>query len=207
MDVSLFNAREDESRLRVSIPIRLIAVFSCFLPVLGVVVSLKLLLEMFAALSENESAGTAEVMEVMTSAAFIATGFLYLAIVCGLVVIVVLVRRIRIETKTASPPIWFFVASGVLYLLPTWLYWKAHLLVLEALKPNSSIPASEMGSTGAYIAELLVWIIGAAVIVSILMVVLAVVPLSSRSGSARISLIGATAIEILLIGTAIILPV
>ncbi|QQS40377.1 MAG: hypothetical protein IPM63_13545 [Acidobacteriota bacterium] len=204
MDVSLFNAPEEEPRLKVSIPIRLIAVFSCLLPVVGVVVSSKLVLEMFVALSADESAGTAEVTEIMTRASFIAVGPLYLAIVSGLVMIVILVRRIFVRTRTASPPVWFFGAAGVLYLLPTWLYWKAHLLVLEALSPNSSIPSNEMGITGAYIAELLLWSIVAAVIVSISMLVLAFVPFKSRSDTTQMSLIGATAIEVLLIGTAIV---
>ena len=207
MDVSLLNAREDEPRLKVSIPVRLIAVFSCLLPVIGVVLSSKLLLEMFVALSKNESAGAADVQEVLTSASFFALGSLYLAIVCGIIVIVVLVRRVLIQAKTASPPIWFFAASGILYLVPIGLYWKAHLLVLEAISPDTSIPSSEMASTGAYIAELLIWSIVAAVIVSVLMLIAAVVPLSSRTENTRISIIGATAVEILLIGTAIILPV
>ncbi|MCO6512057.1 MAG: hypothetical protein J5I65_14830 [Aridibacter famidurans] len=204
MDVSLFNAPEAEPRLRVSIPIRLLAALSCILPIIGVVVSSMLVSEMFVAMSADESAGTDQVMEVMTSASFAATGFLYVAIVCGLVVVVVLVRRTFIPTKTAPPPVWFFVAAGVLCLLPTWLYWKAHLLVLEAVSPNSSIPTDEMASTGAYIAELLVWSIGAAIIASIALVVLAVVPLSSGSINTRNSLIGATAIEVLLIGMAIV---
>lgn len=207
MDVSLFNAPEDEPRLKVSIPIRLLSVFSCVLPVLGVAMSSTLVMKMFVALSADESAGTAEVAEVMNNASFIATGTLYLAIICGLVAIVILVRRDFVSAKTASPPVWFFAAIGVLYLLPTWLYWKAHLLVLEALRPNTSIPTSEMGMTGAHIAELLLWSIVAAVVTSILMVVLAVAPLPSRSESARTSLIAATVLEVLLIVTAIVVQI
>ena len=163
-------------------------------------------MNVFRALRENESAGIGVIMAGMKEAALPAIISLYLAAGCGIVVIVVLVVRMFVQTKTASPPIWFFVIGGILCLLPAGLFWKAELMILEVLSPGSSIGAGGIGNVASDISQLLMLSLIATPIVFILLVVASVLPLSSRSKKQWSSLIGAMAIEILLIAVAIAIP-
>ncbi len=206
MDASMLNAEENQPRLKVSVTARLIAAFSYMIPAIGGSLSSILLMNVFRALRENESAGIAAVMGGMKEASLPVIVSLYLAAVCGIVVVVVLVVRMFVQTKTSSPPIWFFVVGGILGLVPAALFWKAQLLVLEVLSPGSSIGAGGMASAGADVSQLLLLSVIAAPIVFILLVVASVLPLSSRTSRKWSSLISATAIEMLLIATAVAIP-
>jgi biopolymer transport protein ExbD len=110
------------------------------------------------------------------------------------------------ETKTASPPFWFFVVSGILWLIPAGLFWKSQMLVVEVLSPGSSISAGGIGSVGGYIAQLLMLSVIAAPIIFIILVVLSVLPFSVRSKPRLTPLIAAIAVEVLLITTAVAIP-
>ena len=206
MNASISNTQDNKPRLKVSIIARLIGALAYTIPAIGGALSSILLMKMFQALRTSESAGISAVMAGMKEASLPAIVSLYLAALFGFVVIVVLVVRIIVQTKTASPPIWFFVIGGILCLLPAGLFWKAELLVLEVLSPGSSIGAGGIGGVAADLSRLLMLSVIAAPIVFIVLVVASVLPLSSRSKKKWSSLIGATAIEILLIAVAIAIP-
>ncbi len=206
MNASLLNVEENQPRLRVSVIIRLVAALAYTIPLIGGALSSFLLMRVFQAMMSAENVGIAAVMGGMKESAIPANISLYLAAVFGFAVIIALVVRGIVETKTASPPFWFFAIGGILCLVPVGLFWKAELLILEALSPGSSIGAGGIGSVGGYIVTLLMSSIIAAPIVFILLVVAFAVPLSSRSKKNWSSLIGATTIEILLIAIAIAIP-
>lgn len=206
MNASTFNAEENQPRLKVSVTARLIAALCYIIPALGGALSSILLMSVFRALRNNESAGINTVMRAMKEAALPSTVSLYLAAICGFAVIVVLVVRMIVETRTASPPSWFFFIGGILWLIPVGLFWKAELLILEVLSPGSSIGVSGAESVGADVAQLLMLSLIAVPVVFIILVVASVVPFSSRSKPKWSPLIAATAIEILLIASAVAIP-
>ena len=206
MDASIWNAEENQPRLKVSVTARLIAALSYTIPAIGGALSSILLMRVLRALRNNESAGINAIMTGMKEAAFPSTVALYLAAICGIAVIVVLVVRMTTETETASPPSWFFLIGGILWLLPVGLFWKAELLILEVLSPGSSIGAGGLASVGADVSRLLMLSVIAAPVVFIILIVASVLPLSSQSKSKWSSLIAATVIEIVLIATAIAIP-
>lgn len=206
MNASMMNSEENQPRLKVSVTARLIAAFAYTIPAIGGALSSILLMNVFQALRENESAGIIAVMAGMKEASLPALVSIYLAAIFGLIVIAVLIARMIVPTKTSSPPIWFFIFGGVLCLVPAGLFWKAQLLVIEVLSPGSSIGAGGMASAGADLSRLLVLSVIAAPIVFILLVVASVVPLSSRSKRKWSSLFAAAAVEVLLIATAVAIP-
>ena len=206
MNASILNAEENQPNLKVSVTARLIAALTYTIPLIGGSLSSILLINVFRALRENESAGISAVMAGMKEASLPVTVSLYLAAICGIAVIVVLIVRMIVQTKTASPPSWFFAIGGILCLIPAGLFWIAKWLVLEVLSPGSSIGAGSAESTGATVSQLLVLSGIAAPIVFILLVVASVLPLSSRSRPKWFSLMAATAIEILLITSAVAIP-
>lgn len=206
MNASMLDARENQPRLRVSVIVRLIAALTYTIPLIGGALSSILLIGVFRALRENESAGVSAVMAGMKEASLPAIVSLYLAALLGVAVIIVLVVRMVVQTKTASPPIWFFAIGGLLCLVSAGLFWKAQLLVLEVLSPGSSLSAGGMASVGADVSQLLMLSVIAAPIVFILLVVASVLPLSSRSRTKWFSLVAATMIEILLIAVAVAIP-
>ncbi len=206
MNASMFNAEENQPRLKISVTARLIAALCYIIPALGGALSSILLINVFRALRNSESAGINAVMAGIKEAALPSTISLYLAAICGFAVIVVLVIRMIVETKTASPPSWFFVIGGILWLLPVGLFWKSELLILEVLSPGSSISEGGMASVGADVSRLLMLSIIAVPVVFIILVTASVLPLSSRSKPKWSPLIAATAIEILLIVSAVAIP-
>ncbi|MEP6789467.1 MAG: biopolymer transporter ExbD, partial [Acidobacteriota bacterium] len=197
----------DRPRLRVSVSARLIVAVAYAIPAIGGALSSLLLMNMFRALMANESAGIGAVMAGMKEASFPAIASLYLGAICGIAVIIVLVVRMVVQTSTASPPIWFFATGGILCLLPAALFWKAQLLIVEALSPGSSISAAGLGGVGADISQLLMLSLIAAPILVLLLVLASVLPLSSGAGKKSGSLVAAAVIEITLIATAIAIPI
>jgi biopolymer transport protein ExbD len=176
------------------------------IPALGGALSSILLINVFQALRNAETAGVAAVMAGMKEASVPVFVSLYLAAFCGIVVLIVLIVRIIVETKTASPPSWFFVIGGLLCLLPAGLFWKARSLVIEVLSPGSSVSAGGIGGVGAEISQWLMLSVIAAPVVFILLVAASVIPLSSRKKLKWSSLIAATMIEVLLLATAVGIP-
>ncbi len=206
MNASMLNAEENQSRLKVSITARLIAVLTYTIPIIGGALSSILLIRVFRVLREAETAGIGAVMGGMKEAAVPVIISLYLAAICGIAVIIFLIARMFMQTKTASPPFWFFAVGWILCLVPAALFWKAQWLVIEVLSPGSSVSAGGIGGVGAEISQWLMLSVIAAPVVFILLVVISVIPFSSKSDPKWSSLIAAAMIEILLIATAVAIP-
>lgn len=205
-DASILNDEQNPPRLRVSITARLITALCYTIPALGGALSSLLLINVFQVLRNAETAGIDAVMGGMKEASIPVLASLYLAAFCGIVVIIVLLVRMIVQTKTASPPSWFFVVGGVLGLLPAGLFWKAQSLVIEVLSPGSSVSAGGIGAVGAEISQWLIASVIAAPVVLILLVAASVIPFSTRSNPKWSSLTAAAAIGILLLATAIGIP-
>lgn len=205
MDAAIVNAGEDQ-RLKVSFTTRLIALAAFTIPLIGGALSSLMLMNMFKALRSNENAGMAAVMAGMKEASLPAIVSLYLAAFFGLVVLIVLVVRMFAQTKTASPPFWYFVLGGILCFLPAAAFWKAQLLVLEVLSPGSAIGAAGISGVAADLSQLLWVSIIAAPIMFIVLLIASVVPLSSQPGRKVGSLIVATVVALSFIATAVGVP-
>lgn len=206
MDAAMMNAQDEQLRVKVSITTRLIAALAFTIPLVGGALSSLLLMRMFQALKTNETAGLAAVMAGMKEASLPAIVSLYLAAFMGLVLVIVLVVRMIVQTKTASPPFWFFILGGILSFLPAVLFWKAQLLVLEVLSPGSSTGSAGISGIAADISLLLLASVIAAPVVFLILLVASVVPLPSRPGPKVISLITATVVTLSFIATAIGIP-
>src|SRR5438552_8951802 len=102
MDASISNAVNDQPRLRVSFTTRLIAALAYTIPAIGGAVGSLLLMNMFRLLRTNENAGVGVVMKAMKETSLPVIVSLYLAAICGIAVIIVLVVRMIVQTKTAS---------------------------------------------------------------------------------------------------------
>jgi biopolymer transport protein ExbD len=206
MDASMLNSGDNQSNLKVSISTRLISALTYIIPSIGGALSSLLLIRVMQALGAAESAGITAVMAGVNEASLPLTISLYLAAVCGIALIIVLIVRIFIQTKTASPPIWFFLLGGILCLLPATLFWIAKWLIIEALSPGSSIGENGVAGVGGRIAQLLMGSIIAAPIVILFLLAASVLPLRSRSKTKWFSLAGAVLIQILLIAVAAVIP-
>ncbi|MEP6903415.1 MAG: biopolymer transporter ExbD [Actinomycetota bacterium] len=206
MDFSMLKAEENPTRWRVSVLTRLVAVLAYAIPLIGGALSSFFLMKTFQALKNSQTAGIMAVMTALKEDVLPVTISMYLAATAGFVVIVVLIVRALIETKTASPPIWFFVLGGLLCLIPAGLFWRAEWLTVQAISPGGSIGAGGMAAVGGEIANLLLASIVSAPIVFLLLVIALAVPFKSGSKSNWSSLAGAAAIEILLIGMAVAIP-
>lgn len=206
MDASTLKAGENHPRLKVSFTARLLTALSYSIPAIGGALSSFLLIRVFQALSANQTAGLSAIMAGVKEASLPAIISLYLGAGCGIIVIVVLVVRAFMQTKTASPSSWFFVIGGILCLLPAALFWKAKWMVIEVLSPGSSIGAGGMASVGAEVSQWSMLSVITAPIVIIILIILSVLPLSSRSRPKWFPLLSAIAIEVLLIAAAVAIP-
>lgn len=208
MDASMLNSTDNQSGLKISVSARLISALTYIIPPIGGALSSLLLTRVMQQMRTAETAGIAVVMAGIKEASLPATISLYLAAVCGIALIIFLIVRMFIQTKTASPPIWFFFLGGLLCLLPVALFWFAKGLIIEVLSPGSSIAATTGGIAGiaGRISKLLTGSMIAAPIVIVFLLAASVVPLRSRSKMKWLSLVGAALIEILLIATAVVFP-
>jgi hypothetical protein len=123
--------------LRVAVVPRLVPAFSFGLAVAGAGVSAFLVRQAFLAMSNAETAGIGAVCGAMKEANLPVLVALGLAILFGAAGLLILVIRMFVETKTASPSAWFVILAGVLGLLPVALFWWAESLVIGALYPGS----------------------------------------------------------------------
>jgi hypothetical protein len=149
------------------------------------------------ALKESENAGMTAVLNALAESTMPALGALYLGVVGGLIVIVVLVIRMFMQTKTASPSSWFFILCGLLFLVPAGLFFEAESIIIEVLTaPASSTGIAEVASNVSLFSILSV---ASALLVFILLLVISVIPFSARSKPRWGPLICAVLIEILII--------
>jgi biopolymer transport protein ExbD len=206
MDASVLNADNVQPRVKVSIITRLVAGLVYTIPAIGAALGSLLLINMFRLLRANEVAGISSLMKGMNEASLPVIVSLYAAAFFGIALIIVLVVRMIVQTRTASPPFWFFVVSGLLSLVPAGFFWKSQLLVLDAISPGTPTGSGGIGGVAAEISELLLIGLVLAPVVFIVLVVLSVIPLKSRPGTKWGSLIAAVLIELMLIATAVAVP-
>ena len=122
MDAAMMNAQEQPTNLKVSIATRLVALVAFSIPLVGAALSSLMMMGLFQALKNNESAGVAAVMAGMKESSVPVIVSLYVAAFFGLVVAVVLVVRMMTPTTKASPPFWFFIVGGILSFVPAAMF-------------------------------------------------------------------------------------
>lgn len=200
MESPMMNVETNQPKIKVSISARLIAAIAYLIPALGGALSSLYLINVMQSLRAAETAGLSAVFNGMKEATVPALGSLYFGAFCGLIVIAALVVRMFMETKTASPSIWFFVFCGFLFLVPAGLFFEAQSMVIEVLTmPDISRNISEVG---ANVSMFLVLSVAATVFVFIVMLIMSVIPFTTVSKPKWSSLIVAIFIEFLIIGAA-----
>ncbi|MBK9153776.1 MAG: hypothetical protein IPM25_06105 [Chloracidobacterium sp.] len=167
------------------------------IPALGGALSSFFLIRVLQYLEAAENAGSEAVFGALTEAILPSLVSLYLGAVGGLIVIIVLIARMLMQTKTASPSVWFFILCGFLFLVPAGLFFEAESLIIEVLTDQSfSIRIADVASN-IYLISILSII--SALAVSLLLLIMSVVPFSARSDPRWSSLIAAVFIEFLII--------
>lgn len=194
---NMMNIEAAQLKWKVSILARLMAAFTYMIPGIGSTLSSLYLMKSFKALSNNETAGMSIMLIGLTESTIPALALLYFGAFCGLIVILVLIVRMFMETKTASPPSWFFIVCGLFFLVPVGLFFEASSMVIEAVTiPNSS---TNMGTVVGTVSLLLMLSIASMLVVSILMLVMSVIPFSTASKPRFGSLITVMFVEFLII--------
>jgi biopolymer transport protein ExbD len=206
MNASFSNTDDQPTRSKVSVTARLAAALVYSIPPIGAALGSLLLVNMFRLLRASENAGLSSVMQGMKEASLPVIVSLYLAAVCGFGLIILLVVRMIIQTKTTSPPFWFFVVSGILSLVPALFFWRAQWLILEVLSPGNTIGHAGIGGVGAEISSLLLIGIVSAVVVLFVLLATSVITFSTRRGRKWASLVVAVFVEIILIAAAVGVP-
>lgn len=207
MNASMMNAENYQSRVKVSILVRLLAAFCYVIPIIGGALSSFLLIRVMEAIARAENAGIVALMAGVKEASLPVTVSLYLATFFGVVLIIVCAVRMFAETKTASPPIWFLVLGGIFSLIPAAFFWYAKYLIIEVLSPGSSLNnTGNFGSVGASVLQVLMLSIISAPLIGLLLLVASVIPFSTGSKTNWLSFAGAVIVEILLISVAVAMP-
>lgn len=201
MESPMMNVTGDQPRFKTSISTRLIAAAAYMIPAFGGALSSLYLINVMRALRSNETAGLTAVFNGMTESTAPALGSLYFGAFCGLIVIVVLIIRMFMETKTASPASWFFIFCGFLFLVPAGLFFEAESMIIEVLTiPDSSTNPAEVG---ANVSSFLISSIAATLFIFIVMIIMSVIPFSTASKPKWSSLINAIVVEFLIIAAAV----
>ena len=198
----MMNVGVDQPKFKVSISARLIAAFAYMIPALGGALSALYLMNVLQAMRAAETAGMTAVMLGMAESTVPVLGSLYLGVVAGLVVIIVLIARIMMETRTASPSGWFFVLCGFLFLVPAGLFLEAESMIIEVL--TMPVASEGVAAVGANVASFLILSIVSALFVFIALLVMSVLPFSNRSKPKWSPLITAVIIEFLIIAAVIV---
>ncbi len=201
METPYINAGVVQPNLKVSISARLIAALSYMIPLIGGALSSLYLMNVLRALKASENAGRIAVLNALAESTIPALGSLYLGVVGGLIVIIVLIFRMFMQTKTASPSSWFFILCGFLLLVPAGLFFEAESMIIEVL----AAPASSTGIAGvaSNVSLFLISSVASALFVFILMLVISVIPFSARSKPRWSPLICAILVELLIIAAAV----
>ena len=201
METPYMNAGAIQPNLKVSISARLIAALAYMIPVIGGALSSLYLMRVLQALKASETAGRMAVLKALAESTVPALGCLYLGVIGGLIVIIVLIIRMFMQTKTASPASWFFVLCGFLLLVPAGLFFEAESMIIEVL----IAPASSTGISGvaSNISLFLISSIASALFVFILMLIISVIPFSARSKPRWSPLICAILVELLIIAATV----
>ncbi len=202
MESPMMNVGMDQPKFKVSISARLIAAFAYMIPVLGGALSSLYLINVMQAIREAENAGRNVVLIALAESNVPVLGSLYLGVFGGLVVIIVLIARMIMQTKSASPSGWFFVLCGFLFLVPAGLFLEVGSMIIELL--TASIISAEAGEVGANVSTFLIFSVGSALIIFIFLLLMSVLPFSNRSKPKWSPLIAAIIVEFLMIAAVIV---
>jgi hypothetical protein len=200
MDASFINDGAQQPVSKVSVLARLIPAVVYLIPAFGATLSAFLMMKMMRALEENETAGIEVVLAVLAESIYPVLGSLYLQIFLGIAIFAVLIARMVMQTKTASPAGWFFILSGILCLIPIVVLAEAQSMIIEALIIPTSADISAIGST---VALLLILTMAALPIIFIILLALSVIPFSTKKRPRWSPLIAAVFVEILIITAAV----
>jgi hypothetical protein len=159
---------------RASILARLAPAFSYALPPFGAAISALMLLNVFQAMRNAESAGIAAVSGATAEANLPIVVALYLAVVLGLAGIVVGTVWIFARTKTATPSAWFFLITGFFGLAPILLLWEAQSLLLGVIFGHATEGVVEVASQ---VSVLSLMTIGFGIVSILILLVTAFIPL------------------------------
>lgn len=206
MSSSIPYGDETLTPLRVSTVTRLLGALVFSIPAIGGAIGSVLLMRMFSALKYAETAGILAVMNGMKEASLPVIISFCLAAVLGLALLIVLVVRMFVQTRTASPPFWFFAVCGLLTFVPAAFFWRVQFLIIEILSPGSSLASNGIAAVGAEISVWLLMSMVAAPVVVLILLVLSVIPFSSTPGRKIGSALVSAVLEILLIVTVFGVP-
>lgn len=199
MTTSIMSPDAEPSPLRISLAARLVPALSYMVAPLGAALSAFMLTGLMRAMRLSGSAGLGAVTGGLGESTVPVLIALFLAIVGGVAGMVLAIMRLNVQTKTSSPPVWFFIASGVLALVPVALFWQAESVLIDALSPGSG-GIVRVASTIEWLVTLTMI---AAPIVILLLLAGSVLPISSRSKPKFSPLVMLIAIELVLIATAV----
>jgi len=169
-------------KLRVSILERIVPMLAFALAALGGGASAFLLFRLFWALQRAENAGVATVATGLAESNLAVLVGLYLALAAGFFAIATAFIRMFTAKKTASPPGSLYLIPGLLALLPAGLVWYVESLTIIVLLGISSPGGHGMADVLGIINTLLIAAMIAGPIIILILVALAIVPFSARSG-------------------------
>lgn len=195
------NPEAEQTKFKVSISTRLIAAFAYMIPALGGALSALYLMNVLRAMREAESAGIGAVTGGMAESMLPALGSLYLGAFAGFVVIVVLIVRAFMQTKTASPSGWFFIFCAFFFLVPAGLFFEAESMIIEVL--TARVTSTGIAGVASNISLFLILSIASALFVFIALLIMSVIPFSNRSKPKWSPLLIAVLVEFLIIAAVI----
>lgn len=201
MNNSLMNDGTALTISKVSVSARLIPALIYTIPAIGAALSAFLFINVLGALKSSESAGFTAIMRGLAESSYPMLGSLYLQIILGIAIIAILIIRMTMQTKTASPSSWFFIVSGILCLIPLVLLAEAQSMIIEVLiSPRNSSGIALIAST---ISSLLMLTIAAAPIIFVILSAISLIPFSTKKRPKWSPLITAILVESLFIIAAI----
>lgn len=201
MESPIMNVGANQPKLKVSISARLTAAFAYLIPAIGGALSSLYLMNVLRALRNAENAGITVVLVSLAESTVPALASLYLAAFCGFIVIIVLIARMLMQTKTASPASWFFVLCGFLFLVPAGLFFEAESMIIEVL--TTPVDSAGIAGVASNVNLFLILSIASTLFTFIFLLVMSVIPFSTSSKPRWSPLIIAILIEILIIAAAI----
>lgn len=178
MEASLTNdGTVEQSKSKVSISARLIPALIYLIPIIGAALSAFLQLSMIQRWVATENVIAEAVFEVFAESIYPVLGSLYLQIILGIAVLVILIVRMVMETKTASPSSWFFVISGILCLIPLITLFESQSMVIEVLIDQN---AAGVEAVGSIVSILLIFIMAALPITFFILIALSLIPFTTK---------------------------
>jgi hypothetical protein len=130
---------ETEPKIKVSILVRILPAFACWVVILGAATSALSIMGVMRAMRMAEAAGIGAVAGGMAEANLAIVISLYLAVFLMTVCLMVAVIRLFTVNKTAEPSLIFFLIIGALAVIPLALVWQANSLLMGGLMTQANI--------------------------------------------------------------------